>query len=101
MRQWLDYDEIPDRVVDADPAPSPTYAQPTPADATSRPHAAQRGREVARVGLGILLLLVGTVVWLLLALPIGILGGILALAVSGAVIVGALYTLHSSIFWRW
>jgi hypothetical protein len=36
MRQWLYFDELPERVVDADPAPSPTHAQPTPADASRR-----------------------------------------------------------------
>jgi hypothetical protein len=99
MRQWLYFDELPERVVDADPAPLPTYAQPTPADAASQSPAIQRRHEVARVVLAILLLLVGVVVWLMLALPVGILGGILALAMSGAVIAGVLHMLHTSIFW--
>jgi hypothetical protein len=99
MRQWLYFDEIPERVVDADPAPSPTYAQPTPADAAKQSHAAQRRPEVTRIALAILLSLVGVGVWLLLALPVGILGGIVALAVSGAVIAAVLHTLHSSLFW--
>jgi hypothetical protein len=72
MRQWLYFDEVPERVVDADPAPSPPYAQPTPADAASQSHATQRRQEVARVALAILLPLVGVGVWLLLALPVGV-----------------------------
>ena len=100
MRQWLYFDEIPERVVDADPAPSPTYAQPTPADATAQSHAPQRRFEVARVVLAILLLLVGVVVWLLLALPVGVLGAVLGLMIAGALIASALHALHSSVFWN-
>jgi hypothetical protein len=99
MRQWLFVDEIAERVVDADPAPSPTYAQPTPADATSQLHASQRRHEVARVVLAILLLFVGVGVWLLLALPVGILGALLGLMITGALIASAVHALHSSFFW--
>jgi hypothetical protein len=56
---------------------------------------------MARVGLAILLLLVGVVTWLLLALPAGILGCIVGLGVSGAIIAGMLYTLRASLCWRW
>jgi hypothetical protein len=112
MRQWFDFDEepgriwvdlesAPERMVDADPAPSPTYAKPTPTDATPPSHATQLGRKVARVGLAILLLLVGVGAWVLLALPAGVLGCVLGLAVTGALIAGTLYALRSSVFWRW
>jgi hypothetical protein len=98
MRQWLYFDEIPGRVVDADPVPSPTYAQPTPADAASQSRATQRRHEVARVVLAILLLLVGVGVWLLLALPVGVLGALLGVMITSALIASALHALHASIF---
>jgi hypothetical protein len=100
MRQWLYFDEIPERVVDADPVPSPTYAQPTPADAASQSQVPQRRHEVARVVLAIFLLLVGVVIWLLLALPVGILGALLGLMITGALIASALPALHASVFWN-
>jgi hypothetical protein len=55
---------------------------------------------VARFVLAILLLLVGVVVWLLLALPVGVLGAVLGLLITGALIASALHALHSSIFWN-
>jgi hypothetical protein len=100
MRQWLEFAEEPERVVDADPAPSPTYATPTPADATSQSRGTQLGHKVARVGLAILMLLVGVVTWFLLALPAGVLGCVVGLAVSGVLIAGTLYALRSSVFWQ-
>jgi hypothetical protein len=99
MSKWLYFDEIPERVVDADPAPSPSYAQPTPGDAASQSYATQRRHEVARVVLAIFLLLVGVGVWLLLALPVGVLGALLGLMITGALIASALHALHASVFW--
>jgi hypothetical protein len=55
---------------------------------------------MARVVLAILLLLVGVGVWLLLALPVGVLGALLGLMIACALIASALYALHSSIFWN-
>jgi hypothetical protein len=40
-------------------------------------------------------------IWLLLALPAGVLGSLLGLVMTGALVAGALYALHSSIFLRW
>jgi hypothetical protein len=99
-RIWVDLESAPQRVVDADATPSPTYALPTPADATVPSRVRQFGHEAARVGLAILLLLVGVVTWFLLAIPAGVLGCVLGLAVSGAIIAGMLYTLRASLFWR-
>jgi hypothetical protein len=96
MRQWLYFDEPPERVVDADPVPSPTYAQPMPADPTSRSPAPQGRQQLARVFLAILLLLVGVGVWLLLAPPVGILAALLGLMITGALIASALRALHAS-----
>jgi hypothetical protein len=101
MSQWPDFNEYPERVVDADPTPSPTYAKPTPADATAPSRVRHFGHEAARVALAILLLLVGVVAWFLLALPAGIIGFVVGLVVTGALIAGALYALRASLLWRW
>ncbi|HEY1391248.1 MAG TPA: hypothetical protein VGF38_22110 [Ktedonobacterales bacterium] len=98
---WADLTSTPERVVDADVTPSPTYALPAPANATYHSHATQLGHKIARVGVAVLLLLVGVVTWILLAVPAGILGCLLGLAVSGALIAGMLYTVRASCFWRW
>ena len=42
MRQWLDFADVPERVVDADPGPSPTYPQATPHPSRMLPSAAVR-----------------------------------------------------------
>ncbi len=100
MSQWPDFDEEPIRVVDADAAPSPTYAIPAPVNVTPQSRVRQFGHEVARVGLAILLLLVGVMSWILLALPAGVLGCLMGLAVTGALIAGMLYAVRASLFWR-
>jgi hypothetical protein len=101
MSQWPYFAEEPERVVEADATPSPTYATPIPVNVTPQSRVGQFGHGVARVGLAVLLLLVGVVTWLLLALPAGILGCLVGLAVSGALIAGMLYALRASRFWRW
>jgi hypothetical protein len=47
------------------------------------------------------MLLVGVVTWFLLALPAGVLGCLVGVAVSGALIAGMLYAVRASLFWRW
>jgi hypothetical protein len=101
MGQWSAFAEEPQQVVDADPAPSPTYAIPTPGDAAARSHVRHFGHELARTSLAIVLLLVGVITWVLLAAPAGVLGCVGGLAVSGAIIAGILYTLRASLFRRW
>jgi hypothetical protein len=101
MNQWPNFDEEPERVVEADATPSPTYATPIPVTVTPQSRVRQFGHEVANVGLAILLLLVGVVTWILLALPAGVLGCLAGLVVSGALIAGMLSALRASLYWRW
>ena len=101
MNQWPDFAEEPERVVEADATPSPTYATPIPVTVTPQSRVRQFGHEAARVGLAILLLLVGVITWFLLALPAGVLGCLVGVAVSGALIAGMLYVVRASVFWRW
>ncbi len=79
--------EDPARVVDADPAPSPTYAQ-----SSSPQPATQRGHARARVVLALLALLAlialvgGVVVWALRTSAYGALAWLVGLAVIGVLI---------------
>lgn len=99
-RIWVDRESAPLRIVDADPVPSPTYATPRPADATPPSRVRHFGHTLARVGIAALLLLVGVVTWILLALPAGILGCLVGLAMTGALIAGMLYAVRASLAWR-
>lgn len=101
MSQWPDFAEEPERVVEADATPSPTYATPTPVAVTPQSRVRHFGHEAARVGLAVLLLLVGVITWFLLALPAGVFGCLVGLAISGALIAGMLYAVRASVFWRW
>ena len=54
---------------------------------------------MTRLGRIILLLLVGLQRWLQVAPPVGVLGALLRLMITGALIAGALHALHASVFW--
>jgi hypothetical protein len=99
-RIWVDPESAPQRVVDADPAPSPTYATPIPVNVTPPSRLRQFGHKLARAGVAVLLLLIGVVTWVLLALPAGALGCLVGLAVTGALIAGMLYAVRASFCWR-
>jgi hypothetical protein len=101
MRRLLDFEEeleqfrvdlqdAPQRVVDADPAPLPTYAKPAP------PHrAAQWPLGLAWLGLA-LLVLVGGGVWALLSLQAGFWGWLMGLVVIGPLLVAAVLVVTST-----
>ena len=101
MRRWIELeedlgyalrtlDEEPRSVVDADPEPQPTYAQPSAPEPASRRVRASGWLRLA------LLVLVGVVaVWAVLILAPGIVARTVGLLVMGIVIVAALLLARS------
>jgi hypothetical protein len=88
---WVDLDDEMERVVDADPVPSPTYATPTPPA-----HAAWRGLALTWVSI-VLLVLVGGIVWVLLGLQAGFMGWLMGLVVIAPVTVAAMLAMMTTV----
>jgi hypothetical protein len=92
---WVDLDDEPERVVDADPVPQPTYAKPGPAKPALPAHAARRSRALTWLCIALLVLVAGDV-WVVLGLQAGFMGWLLGLVVIAPVTVAALLVVAST-----